>query len=91
MNNAVHFLTGAAWGIVHGILTTQGGSRRPALGLATGAAAWAASYTMLAPAGLYKPMWDYPREVLGRDLSAHLVFGLGLGTAAHALAGRDPG
>jgi hypothetical protein len=70
MNNAVHFLTGVSWGVVHGILATPKGSARAAFGLATGAAAWAASYAILAPAGLYKPMREYPREVLWKDLRA---------------------
>jgi hypothetical protein len=87
MNNAVHFLTGASWGVAHGVLTTPRGSPRAVYGLATGVAAWAASYAMLAPAGLYKPMREYPRGVLWKDLSAHLVFGLGTGVAFRALAG----
>ncbi len=43
---------------------------------------------MLAPAGVYKPLWEYPRGVLWKDLSAHLVFGLGMGAAFRALAGN---
>jgi hypothetical protein len=89
MNNAVHLLTGAAWGVVHGILTTSIGPPRARYGPVTGAAAWAGSYAMLTPAGVYKPMWEYPREVLWKDLSAHLVFGLGTGIAYSALTSRD--
>ncbi len=87
MNNAVHLLTGAGWGALHGIASTSSGGLPAAAGLATGAAAWAASYAMLAPAGVYKPMWEYPPAVLWKDLSAHLVFGLGTGVAYGALAG----
>jgi len=87
MNNAVHLLTGVSWGLVHGILMASAGSRRARHGLATGATAWAASYALLAPAGLYKPMREYPPAVLWKDLSAHLVFGLATGAAFRALTG----
>jgi hypothetical protein len=86
MNNAVHLLTGAGWGALHGIASTLSGGLPVAAGVATGAAAWAASYATLAPAGVYKPMWDYPPGVLWKDLSAHLVFGLGTGVAFRALS-----
>jgi hypothetical protein len=41
---------------------------------------------MLAPAKLYKPIWEYPRSVLWKDLSAHLAYGLGTGAAFRALS-----
>ena len=56
MNNAVYLLTGVSWGVGHAVLTTSRGSPRVAYGLATGVAAWAASYALLVPAGLYRPM-----------------------------------
>ena len=86
MNNAVHVITGVAWGTLHGIATASMGRTRTIDGLATGATAWAASYATLAPAGVYKPIWKYPPAVLWKDLSAHLVFGLGTGLAFRALA-----
>ena len=86
MNNAVHWATGIAWGVNHGVLA--GSARRPKAryGLATGALAWAASYAMLAPAGLYEPIWKYPVSVLANDLKAHLVFGAVTGTVFRALS-----
>ena len=87
MTNAVHWATGLMWGTAHGVLAGSTARRRIAAGLATGATAWVASYAMLAPAKLYKPMWEYPPEVLWKDLSAHLVYGLGTGAAFRALAG----
>jgi hypothetical protein len=90
MNNAVHLLTGASWGALHGIVTASTGGPRAWHGLVTGPVAWAASYAMLAPAGVYKPMWEYPLDVLWKDLSAHLVFGLGTGLAFRALAAAEP-
>jgi hypothetical protein len=89
MNNLVHWATGLAWGTVHGVLA--GSARRPraAYGLATGALAWGTSYATLAPAKIYKPIWQYPAAVLWSDLSAHLVFGLGLGAAFRLLSDRS--
>jgi hypothetical protein len=91
MNNTVHLVTGVLWGAAHGLLAGSTGRRRISAGLATGAAAWAASYAMLAPAKLYKPMWEYPPGVLWKDLSAHLIYGLGTGAAFRALTGDGSG
>lgn len=41
---------------------------------------------MLAPAGVYKPIWEYPADGLWKDFSAHLVFGLGTASAFRGLA-----
>jgi hypothetical protein len=86
MNNAVHLATGAGWGAAHAIAIASIGRPATRSGFATGIAAWASSYAMLAPLGIYKPMWEYPPGVLWKDLSAHLVFGLGTGLAYRALA-----
>lgn len=85
MTNAFHWATGLLWGTVHGVLAGSTAKRRISAGLATGVGAWAASYAMLAPAKLYKPMWEYPPGVLWKDLSAHLIYGLGTGAAFRAL------
>lgn len=86
MNSAVHLMTGVGWGVAHAVATTSTRAPRVAAGAATGATAWAASYAMLSPAGIYKPLWQYPPAVLWQDLSAHLVFGIGTGLAFGALA-----
>ena len=49
--------------------------------LALGPAAWLASYVVLPLAKVYKPIWKYDARALGRDLSAHLVFGIATGAA----------
>jgi hypothetical protein len=90
MNNAVHWAIGASWGAVHGVVISSIGQPRACYPVATGAFAWGASYALLAPAGVYKPMWEYPPDVLLKDLSAHLVFGLGTGAAFRALASGHP-
>ena len=89
MNNAVHWVNGSGWGALHGLLVASGRKEaRAGYGLATGATAWAASYALLARAKLYKPMREYPASVLGKDLSAHLVYGLATG-AGFRLLTRD--
>lgn len=76
MNNVVHWLTGVGWGTAHGV-TFGAAARRahPWLGTVTGVVAWLASYAVLAPAGIYRPLSEYDAETLWKDLSAHLVFG----------------
>ncbi len=86
MNNVMHWATGVTWGAVHGVLAGSTREPRATYGLLTGVVAWTASYAMLAPAKLYKPMWEYPAPVLSKDASAHLVYGLGTGTAFRLLA-----
>jgi hypothetical protein len=73
---------------VYGILAGSVGRRTVVAGAPFGAAVWASSYAILAPAGVYKPMRDYDKQTLWKDLSAHLVFGAG--TAA-VFAGLSPG
>lgn len=41
----------------------------------------AASYAVLPSAGLYKPIWEYDGDTLFKDLTAHLVYGLGTAAA----------
>jgi hypothetical protein len=90
MNNAVHWATGIGWGTLHGLLAGSASKRRPGrYGLRTGTLAWTASYALLAPAKLYKPMWKYPPSVLGKDLSAHVVYGLATGVAFRVLRSRS--
>ncbi len=87
--NVVHWLTGLGYGVVHGVLN----HRRPAVrgGLLTGAAAFANSYATLGAIGVYQPIWEYDRDALTKDLSAHLVFGAVTGLAYRLLTGRERG
>jgi hypothetical protein len=86
MNNTVHALTGVQWGVVHGLIAGSGGRRGPLGGVRTGITAWLSSYALLAPAGLYEPIWKYPPKVLADDASAHLVYGLATAAAFIVLA-----
>lgn len=78
--NFVHWATGLGWGALYGI--AAGSKRRHwAGGLFFGFVAWLASYAILGPLKLYKPIWEYDAKSLGQDLSAHLVFGAVTGAA----------
>jgi hypothetical protein len=87
MTNAVHWATGVAWGVNHGIVVGSMRRRRAAYGLVTGMTAWTSSYATLAPAGLYEPIWTYPASVLLSDAGAHAVYGMVTGTVFRLLAG----
>lgn len=76
MTNFVHWATGVGYGVGYGIVAGSVAKPKVSYGLALGPAAWTNSYAMLAPMGLYKPMWEYDAKTLGKDLSAHVVYGL---------------
>lgn len=83
VNDTVHWLTGVANGIGHGLLH---GRRNPLLGgAATGVSAFATSYGVLGALGVYEPIWEYEPETLRKDLGAHLVYGLATSLAHAAL------
>jgi hypothetical protein len=87
VNNITHWgyglFAGAQYGILAGSLP-----RSPKLryGLPFGAGVWAAGYAVLPALGVYRPIWEYDLETLGKDLSAHLVFGAATAGAFQALA-----
>lgn len=85
-NTVVHWMTGIGWGALHGLVVGSTPSVAARYGLATGTTAWLTSYVVLPLAKLYRPMWEYDAVTLGKDLSAHLTFGLGTGIAFRALA-----
>jgi hypothetical protein len=86
--NAMHWVTGATWGLQYALFATRS-ARHPLLrALALGPAAWSAGYVVLPLAGVYRPIWTYDRRTLGRDLSAHLVYGVATSAAFASLTGR---
>ena len=89
LNNAVHWGTGIGWGEAHGAAASIFGTSSPVFGPVTAVVAWATSYAVLPPLGVYKPMREYDRSTLQQDLTAHLVFGTVLGVAYRLLAGRN--
>ncbi|BBU24384.1 hypothetical protein [Mycobacterium xenopi] len=75
VNNVVHWAIGSGWGALFGLVSASV-SRRPLWqGPAFGAGVWLQSYAVLVPAKLYEPIWEYDLKTLGKDLSAHLVYG----------------
>lgn len=86
--NVVHWLTAAGYGAAHGLLQHRRGLVTG--GLLTGAGAFASSYATLGGLGVYEPIWEYDRDTLLEDLTAHLAFGLGTAVAYEAMTrGRD--
>jgi hypothetical protein len=83
-NNTVHWVTGLAWGAAFGMVA--GAKRRsPMFGLLLGSTAWLTSYAVLPAMGLYKPISEYDRATLAKDLGTHLVYGVTTAAAFTAL------
>ena len=78
-NNVVHWMTGIGWGKFAGLATAVLPFPPLVTGVGTGVTAWATSYAVLGHLGIYKPINEYDRETLWKDLSAHLVFGATMG------------
>ncbi len=89
LNNATHWGFGLAAGAGYGLLFRS--RRDPSVwyGLPFGAAVWASGYVVLPVLGVYKPIWKYDLETLGKDLSAHLVFGTATAAAFRLLGHVD--
>jgi hypothetical protein len=88
-NNAAHWATGLQWGALYGLVAGSAErTPRPAYGAALGAVAFTTSYALLGLAKVYRPIWEYDIKTLAKDLSGHLVFGLGTAAVFAALHGR---
>jgi hypothetical protein len=74
--NGMHWGYGTTWAAAHGVVASRTRRRRPWWhGPALGTVVWASGYVTLPLAGVYEPIWRYDLATLGKDLSAHLVFG----------------
>ena len=85
LTNVVHWAYGTAWGGAYGLV--QGTVRTHPLlnGAIFGASVWGLSYAQLVPMGLYQPPWEYPAKTVAKDLSYHLLYGLGVAASFDAL------
>jgi hypothetical protein len=83
VNNATHWGYGMSAGAPFGLLAARSPKLR--YGLPFGAGVWASGYVTLPLLGVYKPIWEYDLETLGKDLGAHLVYGLGTAAAFRVL------
>jgi hypothetical protein len=90
VNNVTHWgygiLAGSQYGLVAGSLRKP----RTWYGLPFGGAVWGTSYVVLPAAKLYRPIWEYDRRTLAKDLSAHLVYGLATAAVFRALMRGRP-
>ena len=57
-------------------------------GLVFAPVVWTSGYVILPQAKVYKQIWEYDLPTLGRDLSAHLVYGAVTATVLRLLARR---
>jgi hypothetical protein len=87
-NNVTHWSYGMGWGAIYSIVA--GSTRQPRIrwGFPFGCLVWGLSYVILPLAQVYKPIWEYDLPTLGKDFSAHLVYGVGTASAFRALVGR---
>jgi hypothetical protein len=88
VNNITHWAYGVLAGGQYGLLA--GSLRRPRLryGAAFGAGVWATSYAVLPATGLYKPITQYDRVTLAKDLANHLIYGLTTAAVFQVLSPR---
>jgi hypothetical protein len=75
VNNVMHWAYGVGNGAAYGMLAGSLPVPKVRFGPVFGAAVWGTGYVILPAAGLYKPIWEYDRVTLAKDLSAHLVYG----------------
>lgn len=87
--NIVHWATGIGWGGMYALATRSKQPHHLVPGLLFGAGVWATSYAVLPRFGVYQPIWEYDGDVLWRDLSAHLVYGVVTAAAFRALSRAD--
>jgi hypothetical protein len=88
VNNITHWgyglFSAAQFGLVIGSLRTP----RIWYGIPFGASVWGSSYVVLPAAKLYKPIWEYDRATLAKDLLAHLAYGLSTAVVFNVLSRR---
>lgn len=86
-NNVAHWATGLQWGALYGLVAGSAArTPNPAYGAVLGGTAFTTSYVLLGLAKVYRDIWEYDIKTLAKDLSAHLVFGMGTATV---FAGLD--
>lgn len=85
INNLTHWGYGISAGAPFGVAASALGSTKLRYGLPFGAGVWASGYVTLPLLGVYRPIWEYDLETLGKDLGAHLVYGLGTAAALRVL------
>ncbi|WP_271177729.1 DUF1440 domain-containing protein [Leifsonia poae] len=90
-NNVMHWGYSLSGAVVYAMVAASLRKPRTGYGLIFGAGMWAFSYVILPPMRLYKPITEYDAKTLGKDLAAHLVYGLGTAAAFTLLLSRRGG
>jgi hypothetical protein len=90
LNDVVHWGTGLGWGAAYGLVAGSAPVPKLRFGPVFGTTVWGTSYVILPLAKLYKPIWEYDAKTLGKDLSAHEVYGTTTAAVFRILAGRRP-
>ncbi len=85
VNQGMHWLYGASWGIPYGVITAGTKVRPEVSGPALGVVVWGAALAQYPALGLAAPPWKRSLESLGSELVFHLVYGVGAGAALRAL------
>jgi hypothetical protein len=86
VSNVMHWGYGVLWGVQYGIVAGSLSKRRLTAAVLLGPVVWGSSYVLLPVAKIYKPIWEYDRKTLAKDLSAHMAFGLGTAISFRVLA-----
>ena len=86
VNNVTHWAYGLLNGVLYGIVAGSLPKQRVNYGLPFGASVWAGDYLILPAAKLYKPIREYDRKTLAKDLTGHLVYGLATAAAMRLLS-----
>lgn len=86
VSNVTHWAYGILAGAAYGVAAESTSRPRVWYGPVFGAGMWGFSYTALPPTGLYKPIQDYDRATLAKDLSVHLAYGLGTGVTLRLIS-----
>ena len=89
VSHIVHWTYGTALGPAYAVLDERAEGNPVAEGAGFGAGIWALSHAELAPVGLKPLPWRRSPLALARDVSRHVVYGLGVAAAYEALERRD--
>ena len=84
-NNVMHWGYSVSAAVGYTMIAASLRRPRTGYGLIFGAGMWGLSYAILTPMHLYKRITEYDAKTLGKDLVAHLVYGMGTAAAVSLL------
>ncbi|WP_345761325.1 hypothetical protein [Diaminobutyricibacter sp. McL0608] len=84
-NNLMHWGYSVSAAVGYTMVSASLHRPRTGYGLIFGAGMWGLSYAILTPMHLYKRITEYDAKTLGKDLVAHLVYGVGTAAAVSLL------